>query len=715
MARRVIIVASALAGLFAFCTESYTKTVDLIQNERLKDYCRDEFEWGAPSLPVASKILHREALEDLANGRRDAAVEKLRLAADLSGDFAAPLFTLARVELLSGNPDFLTHLIEGARRSFTGFPGAELAALNWGALAVLALAGAFFALLAALLARHWAFIEHTIVESCPKRLRALPARWILPIAAIAFALLRLGLGISIAALLVVLWAYLAKRERIIVLSLAVLLSAASFAAPASNRLAPAVDPGSVARRLSLVNERSVSAHRLDEIRAVDENRYRAERDFAVGTMMYRLGLYGEARGLLLEAVSVNPRFAPAFINLGNVYFMQGDYDKALAGYRSAVELDSTSAVAHYNIGQAYIKKMLFAQSGVWLERASTLGIETYRAAHPGLEMRSAVVYEQGLPPKDLRRIASAEGRERGRVILSEMLQPFILVPFHRLWAILAAALAAAFFVARRFPKERRAERCDNCGLPACPSCRETIHDVALCRACSGAVQNVSSVKVMEVLLRTRRQKVADGRGRAHRWRTALVPGMAHVYCGRTLTGFLLALAAAAAAGALCWRGLYFKNPLATNVGEPAWETLLPAAVLAAAWAAALLVKQPQEPRNYHIFPPGIRSQEREPARTKMEDSSSLWLSPGSAAPARKGTSRDAVPPPPVATAPKRPSPPPDAFWAQGRPQAPPRPRPAPDAAKEHAGAPKYGIPARPGQNAEPDDFLAEIKKGSSWR
>jgi len=718
MTRRAIIVAAALAGLVAFCTDSYPKSIDPIGNERLKAYCRDEFEWGASSLPVVSKILHREALEDLAGGRRDAAVEKLRLAADLSGDFAPPLFTLARVELLSGDPDFLMHLGEGLRRSFTGFPGAAIAALNWSALAVLALSGALFILLAALLARHWPFIEHTIVESCSRRFRALPAKWILPLAAISFALLRLGIGVSIAVLIAVLWVYLAKRERFAVLSLAAVLSAASIMAPASNRLAPAVDPGSASRLLSLVNDRSVNARRLEEIRAVDAHRYRAERDFAVGTMMYRLGLHEEARALLLDAVTVNPSFAPAFINLGNVYFTQGDYDRALAGYRSAVELDSTSAVAHYNIGQAYIKKMLFAQSSSWLERASTLGIETYRAAHPGLEMRSAVVYEQGLPPKDLWRIAAAEGRERDRVILSEMLQPFLLVPFHLLWALLAAAFAAALAADLKLPKERRAGRCDNCGLPTCPACREIIHDVALCRECSAAVRDISSVKVMEVLLRTRRQKVAGSGGRARRFFAALLPGMTHVHGGRTFSGFLLAFAGAAAAGTLYWRGFYFKDPLLANVVEPVWETILPAAILAAVWAAALLVKAPQEPRNYHIFPPEIRSQENGPAKAKAEDSSGLWLSPGSNAPARKKSAPDAAPPPPEPAAARKTVPPepfPEHFRGSGTEPARRNPRSAKETAHERPCAPAHGAPNRPVQIAEADDFLAEIKKGSSWR
>ncbi len=714
MARRTIIVVTALVGLFAICTDSFSETLDLIGSERVRAYSRDEFEWGAPSLPVTSKILHREALADLSQGRRDVAVRKLRLAADLSGDYAPPLFTLARAELLSGDPDFLFHFTEGIRRTFTCFPAAAVAALNGAALLALALCGAFFVLLAGLLARYWHFIDHMIVENASHRFRALPGRWILPLAVAGLALMRLGTGIYISLLIVVLWGHLARREKLAVFSVAVLLAAISAVAPYSNRMAPAVDPGSVTRRLALVNERSVNAQRLGEIRAVDENRYRAERDFAVGTMMYRLGLYDEARVHLLEAVSIRTRFAAAFLNLGNVYFMQGDYDKALAGYRSAVEIDSTNVVAHYNIGQAYIKKMLFAQSGVWLQRANALGIEQYRASHPALDMRSAVVYEQGFPPKDLWAIAAIEGRDRERVILSEMLQPFLLVPFHRLWILLAVALCAGFIIARRRPADRRVLQCENCGLATCPRCLETVHGVQLCNACAGTVRDISSVKVMEVLLRTKRQKAAGwGTGR---WRTMWLPGMTHIRHGRTSAGILLAFAAAAAAGWLAWRGPYFKNPLVMNIGEPLWEIILAAAVIAGAYVSALLVKPPQEPRNYHIFPPEIRSQDREPDHMKIDDGTDLWLSPRSAAPARRRPHREAAPKEPDGPEPGKRSTPPD-FWGLdplASPTPPARGREV-KPVKDHAGAPKYGMPNRPGQKTETDDFLAEIKKGSSWR
>lgn len=750
MAHRIPTLMLALAGLFAFCTKAESKSLDLVQNPSVRAYAEAELAAGAPSSPIASQLIYREALADLEAGRREDAEQKLQLAADLSGNGAAPLFTLARVEALRANPSFLPHLLEAIRRSFASFPDGAVLSLNLAALLALSLAGALLAVLAGLLVRYWPYIDHAIVERYGGRLSPAFARWILPLALVCLVLLRPGIAVCAAVLLAALWTYLNRHERIVVGSLAAVVAAASLAAPLSNRLAAAVDPYSVTRRLALVNERSTSADRLAAVRAIDAERYRAERAFAAGTMISRIGLYEEGTKLLLEAVEARPDFAPAFVNLGNVYFLRGDYDRALQGYRSAVEIDSTSAVAQYNIGQTYIKKMLFAQSGVWLQRANTLGFERYRASHPAMGMRGTAVYEQGFPAAELRRVAAAEGASRDRVILSEMLQPWLLLPFHRLWILLAAAVAAGVAIARASRVDRRKLRCDNCGRATCPRCSDTLHDARLCADCADIVRDLSSIKVMEALLRTRRQKVFAARSRGYRWRTIVFPGMGHACFGSTFTGFALAFAASASVAGLAWRGLYFKNPLEMNGGEPAWEIALPLLVLAAACAIGLRARPPQEERNYHLFPAEVRSRADAPASPRTDEGADLWLSPSSARPVsrkpvrvRREEERAAAPeathpdhaapapgaparsaPSQKAPAAKAPGPKPPAAepafpWESEAPPPPPSrvPPRVPRSGRETPAPSKGAAPARPapqGKAAEMDDFLAEIKKGSSW-
>jgi len=340
--------------------------------------------------------------------------------------------------------------------------------------------------------------------------------------------------------------------------------------------------------------------------------------------MYRLGLYGEAQKHFLEAVAARPDFAPAFLNLGNVYFLQGDYDKAIAGYRSAVELDSTDAVAPYNLGQAYIKKMLFAQSGVWLERATLLGIETYRVAHPAVILRNPPVYEQDFDPRELWAVAIAEGKSRPNVLLSEVLQPYLLFPFHWLWVLLAASLIAAPILAWRRSDAWRTERCDNCGGATCLLCEDSQTGIRLCRDCAEVVRGLTSVKVMEALLRTRRQRMAGRKSALGAVRVFIFPGVVQTCYGSIGTGCALSLVNGGALGFLIWRGFYFEDPRSAGLGVSIWTIAAPAAILVVSHLLAYFATPPQETKNYRVLPPDLKPAGVEPAKRPASAARDPW-------------------------------------------------------------------------------------------
>ncbi len=632
----------------AFCTGVRAESLETITNANLKAYTESELAHGAPSIPVTSRALYREALQLLRDGKKDEAVRKLELAANITGDYAAPLFTLARIKVLSASPDFLPYLIEGCTRTALSYPSQAVFAANAAAFLIFTIVGALLATLVALLVKYWQLIDHKIVEAFAHRFTFPPARWIIALICVALVFMRLGLALYIAILLVALWSFMSRREKGAVLSLVILLSAASFAARSSNALAPAIDPRSVTNRLVLVNRRGADEDRVARIRAIEGKDFRADRAFALGTMMYRIGRYPDAQAYLLESVSLANRFAPAFVNLGNVYFMQGDYDKALAGYQSAFELDSASAVANYNIGQSYIKKMLFAQSGEWLERANMLGIDAFRSAHPAIGLRNPPIYESGFDSGELRSIAFLEGGARRDVLIGEMLQPYLLFPFQWLWLLFAASLCAATILSRKLPEAWHVERCENCGSATCSACENAQTGIRLCRECADVIKDLGSVKVMEALLRTRRQRVSSARQRSHRRRTLFFPGASHVYYGRTAPGIALSLIGAGAVAILAWKGAYFKDPGAMNIVQPLWKMLFPLGALCAAYIASFRVKAPQEPRNFRVFPPEMRLQERGIAKEQEQPKAAAadpWTDTGANGPTavHAKTGADATP------------------------------------------------------------------------
>jgi Flp pilus assembly protein TadD len=61
----------------------------------------------------------------------------------------------------------------------------------------------------------------------------------------------------------------------------------------------------------------------------------------------------QVESLLERAVNLKPQFTAAYIELGIVRAGQGNFDGAVAVLQKAVEIDSDSAEAHYQLGLAY--------------------------------------------------------------------------------------------------------------------------------------------------------------------------------------------------------------------------------------------------------------------------------------------------------------------------------------------------------------------------
>jgi tetratricopeptide (TPR) repeat protein len=608
MTCRVIISLLSLGFLLAICMEASAEPLEDIPDSHLRSYSYDKVMEGAPNLQIPSTILYREALELIEKGNWKDARQRLLLSARLSGNYPDPLFTLAKNEFLRFDPDFLPHMIEGFQRLFTNFRVQSFAVANLALLITVTAIGTLLLLLIQLLAKYWPLIEHSIQERYSVRFSFPPANWIGIILLAAFLVMRAGIALYISMLMLIVWTSMRAKERFIVLGLIFFISVLSFFARHSNTIVPSIDPGSVTRRLSLINERGADQELFRLISDIEDPSFRSERDYALGTLLYRLEILPEARDFLLSSISANPHFAPAYLNLGNVYFKEDDFDKALAGYQNAISADPQNALAHYNLGQTYIKMMLFAQSSTALKRANELGIEGHRAIHISTQLRNLTIYDAGFTTRTLWKLAYREGRGRERVFFDEMLGTLLLLPFHHLWILLIASAAVSILMGVR--RSKSVFRCENCERPACHACADDELGVQLCRDCAGVVEGLSSVKVMEALLRHRRQKIIKSAARSIKRKTYVLPGWVHIHYGRTFAGTFYISLSIMAILFLVWRGFYFEEPSALNDAVPLWKTVVPIAALIYCLFISFTQKPKQEPRPYWVLPSELREVEK---------------------------------------------------------------------------------------------------------
>ncbi|MCK4549720.1 MAG: tetratricopeptide repeat protein, partial [Candidatus Krumholzibacteria bacterium] len=460
-----------------------------------------------------------------------------------------------------------------------------------------------------------------------------------------------GIVLYTALMMVILWPVIGRREKAAILMVTIFICAVSILTPRLESLTAAIDEGSATRRLAMINESGADSRLIRSIESIKDKKFSTEKDFALGTMKSRMGLYDEARDHLLASVRGRSDFEPAYLNLGNVYFRQGDFNRALAGYQSVVAIDSTNALAWFNIGQTYIHKMLFAESSEALERAREFGIEEYNKANPATTLLEFDIYDCGFPAADLWRIAYREGGSGKSGILDGIFRPYLLFPLRLVWILLAVSVIAGMILAKAVPGSWKVFFCSNCSLTTCSACSDTETGITLCHNCATAIGGLSSVKVMEALLRHRRQKVRS-RSNHSRWMSMkVVPGSSKIILGSAGTGMFIMSVAACAVLMLIWNGFYLNDPRSAGSAAPLLQQAVAAAIIFLCWLSTISSNKPHEQINYRILPQDYRLEKTErkrpgaPLRTLDLENAPAPASAGQAVPdqpvRRRFTEQDA--------------------------------------------------------------------------
>lgn len=73
-----------------------------------------------------------------------------------------------------------------------------------------------------------------------------------------------------------------------------------------------------------------------------------------------------------ERTKTDPKSPGNWVNLGWIYFQQGQYNQALAQYKKAMDIDPNYYPAYYNLGLAYMQVKKYDLAAETLKKAVTL-------------------------------------------------------------------------------------------------------------------------------------------------------------------------------------------------------------------------------------------------------------------------------------------------------------------------------------------------------
>lgn len=83
--------------------------------------------------------------------------------------------------------------------------------------------------------------------------------------------------------------------------------------------------------------------------------------------------YDQARLCYERALSIDPQYLKAYINLGHLHYLKRDYKEAERLVRKALEIDSNYADAHFNLGFMANEQHYLKEAYVHMRKAAELG------------------------------------------------------------------------------------------------------------------------------------------------------------------------------------------------------------------------------------------------------------------------------------------------------------------------------------------------------
>jgi tetratricopeptide (TPR) repeat protein len=429
-------------------------------------------------------------------------------------------------------------LFAGYTRVFGNYRTRLLSRTDLLVVLILALALTIAIFSASLFIRYGRSMSHDFREFLSERFRGGS------VSVLAFALLFLPIFIWLSPVwLIFYWfaiffAYADRLERALIIVFALILAALPIATDRAATWAAGVD-GPVVLAATAAREQSYqpeALRRMEELAALVPDNYIVH--LLLGNLELQEGNERDAQIHYRRSNELHDN-AGAHVNLGNINFLDNDFQAAITEYEKAVTLDPKLAIAYYNNSVAAGELYHYDEQGQKLDKAKSLdraGIERLAQSPPSQKI---AIYD---PPIEqawsVQEMIARKGAAKSIFGTYPYFDPSeSAINSITIGALLSAILAVWLWFKRR--KSGLANACIKCGRTFCHRCKSARESATYCTQCIHIY-----LKRDGVSLDTKRSKLEEvhehhtGMVTRNRLLTTFFPGSAQVLEGRTVVGVL---------------------------------------------------------------------------------------------------------------------------------------------------------------------------------
>jgi len=539
----------ALVAVQAHGQPDAVRPPDPLSEESLSALKEQRLNSGITSLSFYAHAYYKIGVEKRRSGNSLKAIQAFQAAAELDPNFLDPHFSLLRAYLFRdpgrvfAELSAVTHILrEDFLAQYLFLKNAAL----MGYFALLA-ALAMFAVFASV--RHISRLKHTVSERLAAEMSSNAAGWVG-----LFVLLQplvWGLGVAGTALCYSgsLWRCMSRREKFFGLFFLVFVVATPFLFREMALRFPPIGEQSPTY-VSYEAMRAGWSKELENVlvRFTEADPKNSFYRFVYGTVARRAGKLGIARVELETAVQLSPNDAATLNNLANVYFNLGNFASAEDFYRRAVAANSSLAQPHYNLAQAFTRRLMFAEANRELKMANVADPELTNefSLNSREQLNRSVIDVDPTASRCWENLIQERGAATP-ALLSPAALRVLGIGTERRSAIVSVFFALSMLGGILAFRNLYTYRCSNCGKIVCRKCLSRVHRKLFCLKCGAAASALKSEEFTRLLLNNQLRLEARKTRPISLFFGTLIPGFRLVQKGDAIRGFLFLFLSSAAA------------------------------------------------------------------------------------------------------------------------------------------------------------------------